>query len=327
MLKTDVAQSGPIFVPSFIQQQVPLADKNWFKTGGPARYFAQPTNAQEMADALAFARDNQLPLFMLGSGANILISDAGFDGLVINPKIMNVSHTLSCDTAYLTAGAGVALDQLINYSLEHNLLGLEEFSGIPGTVGGAVFINLHYFEFLFSHFITQATVINTKTGVISVVDTSWFNFGYNQSRLHDREHMLIDATFKVRLASRDETMYAKGRSTEIIRHRAQRYPKANTCGSFFRNFYPEEVTLVSEGKKVIWVAYYLDKVGVKGTLKVGNAQVSHQHANMLTHKGGATTQDLIAVAREMQWRVHEQFGIMPQPECQLVGFAEYPLYQ
>lgn len=308
-----------------IQNNISLADKNWFKTGGVARYFSRPTNAQEMAHALAFARENKQPLFVLGNGANILISDDGFDGLVINPAMIEINHTIDGQVGYLTAGAGVPLDQLITYGLEHNLLGLEEFSGIPGTVGGAVFINLHYFEFLFSHFLVSATVINVNTGQILTVDTGWFNFGYNQSRLHDRSYLLVDATFKLRAASRDETMYAKGRSVEIIRHRAQRYPQANTCGSFFRNFYPQEVTLISGGKKVIWVAYYLDKVGVKGTLQIGNAQVSHQHANMITHKGAATSQNIIDVAREMQRRVHEQFGIMPQPECQLVGFKNYPL--
>lgn len=312
-------------MPAGIQEHISLADKNWFKTGGAARYFAQPADAHEMARALSFAQHQNLPLFILGTGANILISDEGFEGLVINPQMTGISHEIDGSNGYLTAGAGVRLDQLISYALDHGMLGLEEFSGIPSTVGGAVFINLHYFEFLFSHFLVGATVIQVTTGQVMQVDGAWFNFGYNQSRLHDRDYLLIDATLKLKAASRDEIMYARGRSAEIIRHRAQRYPRANTCGSFFRNFYPDEVTLLSEGKKVIWVAYYLDKVGVKGTLRCGNAQVSHQHANMITHKGDATTADIIAVAREMQRRVHDAFGIMPQPECQLVGFKEYPL--
>ena len=120
-------------------------------------------------------------------------------------------------------------------------------------------------------------------------------------------------------------MYAKGRSEEMIRHRAKRYPTAYTCGSFFRNFHEHEVTLMSQGKKLIYVAYYLDKIGVKGQLLVGDAVVSYQHANMIVNRGKATTADIIALAQKMQTMVLDQFGILPQPECRLIGFKQYPL--
>src|SRR5690606_7761801 len=100
---------------------------------------------------------------------------------------------------------------------------------------------------------------------------------------------------------------------------------ANTCGSFFRNFLPHEVTLEIHDKKIIFVAYYLDKIGIKGSLQKGGALVSRQHANMIVNTGNATSSDVIAIALEMQKLVYEQFGIIPQPECQLVGFKEYPL--
>jgi UDP-N-acetylenolpyruvoylglucosamine reductase len=129
----------------------------------------------------------------------------------------------------------------------------------------------------------------------------------------------------LKTASDLEIAYARGRRTEIIRHRESRYPKQGTCGSFFRNFHTDEVTLISNGKKMIYVAYYLDKIGVKGQLRMGDAQVSYQHANMLVNLGNATTQNLIDVARKMQDLVFDQFGVLPQPECELVGFKEYPL--
>lgn len=326
MALSTAQQSSQLTPEMLIQEQVPLADKNWFGTGGSARYFAQPQTADQMAAALQFTNEHNLALYMLGSGANVLISDAGFDGLVINPQLTYVSHTHgSGKDIELTVGAGMPLDKLIAFCLRNNVLGLEEFSGIPGTVGGAVFINLHYFEFLLSQFLVRATVIEKSTGVISTVDNSWFAFGYNSSRLHERKHILIDATFALKRGDDVATAYAKGRHDEIVRHRAKRYPIKGTCGSFFRNFYENEVSLVSEGKKVIWVAYYLDKIGVKGALSVGDAQVSHQHANMIVNRGAATTADIIAVARQMQERVRDAFGIIPQPECQLIGFNEYPL--
>ncbi len=311
-----------------IQELVPLADKNWFQTGGNARYFAEPVTAAHMAEIITWAHRTRVPFFVLGSGANILISDEGFDGLVIRPQLQEIVHQKRDDTiTYVTAGAGVSIDTLIEYCLAHGLIGLEEFSGIPGTVGGSVYINLHYFEFLFSHFLVQAEVVEGATGTITTVDNSWFAFGYNMSRLHAKEHTLITATFALRSADQLEIAYARGRRAEIIRHRSKRYPQQGTCGSFFRNFYTDEVTLESEGKKVIWVAYYLDKIGVKGVLRVGDAQVSHQHANMIVNRGRATSSDIISVAREMQESVARAFGILPQPECQLVGFKDYPLLQ
>ncbi|MBS1987063.1 UDP-N-acetylmuramate dehydrogenase [Candidatus Dependentiae bacterium] len=309
-----------------IQSQVPLADKTWFKVGGPARFFCEPTSAAEFQQAVAWAQEQRLAVFVLGEGANILISDAGFDGLVIRPALRNILiHDGAEQSVMVTAEAGVSLPDLITFCLDKNILGLEEFSGIPGTVGGSVYINLHYFEFLLSQFLVSAQVVNRQTGQVQTMTNDWFNFGYNQSTLQAKEWYLLDATFKLRRCSDLEAAYARGRRIEIIRHRVSRYPAKNTCGSFFRNFHNDEVTVESNGKKMIYVAYYLDKIGVKGTLSVGGAVVSYQHANMLVNKGNATSADLVQLARAMQELVRQQFGITPQPECILVGFDTYPL--
>ena len=122
-----------------IQTNVPLHDKNWFATGGPAAYFAQPGTDQEFQEALFFAQQNCLAIFVLGKGANILISDQGFEGLVIQPYLNAIEII---DGHLVKAGAGVSMHDLIEYCLANNLSGLEEFSGIPGTVGGSVYINL-----------------------------------------------------------------------------------------------------------------------------------------------------------------------------------------
>ena len=309
-----------------IATNIPLKNKNWFKTGGNARFYAEPTNSQEFQYALAFARQQQqMPVFVLGEGANILISDDGFDGLVIHPKLQSITHEQDSTDVLLHADAGVSMDALIEYCLAHQLSGLEEFSGIPSSVGGAVFINLHYFQFLISQFLVRAQVIHKDSGIIETVDNSWFKFGYDYSTLHDGTHFLLNATFKVKLISELETAYARGRRVEIIRHRHARYPTSHTCGSFFRNFHPHEVMLESNGKKMIFVAYYLDKIGIKGALSVGDAIVSHQHANMLVNRGNATSADIVELARTIQELTMREFGILPQAECLLVGFTTYPL--
>lgn len=307
---------------------VSLADKNWFGTGGTARFFTEPESAAAFSEVVTEAQQQQVPIFVLGCGANLLISDDGFDGLVIRPHIKMFSITENPEddrTMLVTAGAGVTIDDLIAFCLDNNLTGLEEFSCIPGTVGGSVFINIHYFSFFLSQFLVHAEIINATTGKIEQVPADWFAFGYDYSTLHAKTHFLVSATFKLKKSTAIEAAYARGRSVEIARHRKQRYPYKGTCGSFFRNFHEDEVSLVSNGKKMIFIAYYLDKLGIKGELCCGGAIVSYQHANMIVNKGNATSADIIALARKMQEMVRDAFGIIPQPECQFIGFHDYPL--
>lgn len=309
-----------------IQQNIPLRHKNWFQTGGCAQYYTEPTTSQEFKDALLYAHKNSLMVTMLGQGANVLISDAGVNGLIIHPQLKHITIFHVDDTnSLVTAGAGITIEELIIYCLDNNISGLEEFSGIPGSIGGATYINLHYFQFLFSNFIVSATIIHRLTGELVTVDNAWFNFGYNQSTLMNHEYYVVDVTFTLKRITDLEVAYARGRSVEIIRHRKARYPYKNTCGSFFRNFHDNEVTLESNGKKVIWVAYYLDKIGIKGALSVGGASVSHQHANMIVTNDTTTSSDVVELARTMQQMVYDAYGILPQSECLMLGFKEYPL--
>ena len=308
------------------QEHISLQDKSWFKVGGPARWYVEPTTPEEFQDALLFAKQKNLAIFMLGEGANILISDDGFDGIVIRPHLKNITRsTYDQNHELVTAQAGVSCAELITYCLSHNLIGLEEFSGIPGTVGGSVYINIHYFNFLLSQFLVSAEVIEKATGEIHVVDNAWFCFGYDQSKLFEQEYYLVSATFKVKKTTELEAAYARGRHDEMIRYRSYRYPNQRTCGSFFRNFHKEEVEHARSDKKLIYVAYYLDKLGIKGELQIGGARISYQHANMLVTEEGAKAQDVVLLVRKMQELVYTEFGIMPQPECQFVGFKEYPL--
>lgn len=310
--------------PFSIQENVPLADKNTFRTGGNARYYVEPTTIDSFAQALDFAQTHKLEIFILGGGANILVSDQGFAGLVIRPALEECEVIENkIGDIFVKAGSGISIDNLIKFCFKNNILGLEEFSGIPGNVGGAVYINLHYYEFLLEHFLVQATLIHKTTLQVITVDKDWFQFGYDQSKLQEKEYFVLDATFKLKKAPDQLAIaHAQGRYEEIVRHRHRRYPYQNTCGSFFRNFHPEEV--INTEKKLIFVAYYLDQLGVKGVLSVGGATVSYQHANMIVTNNTASSTDIVNLTKLMQQMVYEKYGIKPQPECQLVGFEADP---
>ena len=210
-ITTDKNLSHLVQETGLITAHVPLANKNWFKTGGVAQLYAAPTNALEFQAVLSFAHTTQTPLFLLGEGANMLISDAGFDGLVIHPQLKQIKRYPLDETHDLVeAQAGVRLPELISWCLEQNLIGLEEFSGIPGTVGGSVFINVHYFEFLLSQFLVSAQVIHKGSAELLVVDNQWFNFGYNYSRLHEGDYYLVSATFKLKKVDTADAYLQKG---------------------------------------------------------------------------------------------------------------------
>ncbi len=313
---------------NLIQTNIPLATKNWFETGGPAAYYAEPTNIGELQDVVAWAQKNKQKIHLLGKGANMLISDAVINGLVIRPNLKHITYKNNDhETVRVTAGAGVEIDELITACLERNIIGFEEFSAIPGTIGGAVFINIHYFAASLADFLVSATLLDLTNSKLITVEKDWFNFGYDYSKIHKSPYIIVEATFAFKQGSALEGAFARGRAAEITRHRKQRYPYKGTCGSFFKNFSAEEVTITSNGRKAIWVAYYLDKLGIKGDLCVGGACVSHQHANMIVNQGNASSQDIINLARTMQQKVYDAFGLIPEAECQFLGFADYPLLQ
>ena len=306
-----------------IRTHVPLRRAAWFQTGGPATWFCEPRTDIEFQQAIAFARGHGLAIAALGEGANVLVSDNGFDGLAIRPR--NTEIVIKRGSALVRAGAGASVKDAINTCLGHRLLGIEEFSGIPGTIGGAVFINIHYFEHLLSELVVGGRVIDVRTGEIEDVSAQWFAFGYDRSRLHEGTHLLVDATFRLRRTDAREAAYAMGRRDEIIRHRERRYPTEKTCGSFFQNFTKAEVAHGAAGAGVTNVAYYLDQLGVKGTLRVGDALVSPKHANMIVNCGNATSADIARLARRMQDMVRKRYGLVPRPECRLIGFKKPPL--
>ena len=147
----------------------------------------------------------------------MLISDEGFDGMIIRPSLNSISHTNYRDNqALVCAQTNVSMDALIEYCLAHTILGLEEFSGIPGTVGGSVYINLHYFQFLLSHFLVSALVLEKATGTLLTVDTSWFNFGYNYSTLHNEHYYLVEATFLLKKVQKKKLRMHKGGAVKLF---------------------------------------------------------------------------------------------------------------
>ncbi|PCI74165.1 UDP-N-acetylenolpyruvoylglucosamine reductase [Candidatus Dependentiae bacterium] len=308
----------PYNIPPCIQEQVSLAHKNWFGTGGKAEYFLAAKNRTEIKQALAWAKKHTISITILGYGANILISDDGIQGLVVTIDLQSINH----QNNILTVDAGVSVDETINYALDHNLGGLEFFTSIPGSMGGATCMNIHYFNALLSDYIQTIEIIDLTSMETIKVDKSWSAFGYNQSKFLSKKYLIIAVTLKLEKLTDLQIAYARGRSDEIRRQRSRRYPPSRTCGSFFQNFSADEYKHAHGATQVPYVAFYLESVGVKGQLSSGKASVFHLHANMITTKKMATSEDICKLAHMMQEKVYKKFGLWPKPECQLLGFKQ-----
>jgi UDP-N-acetylmuramate dehydrogenase len=297
-----------------IQEKVILKPYTTFKIGGPARFFCEPMNSDEVIEALSFAKENNLPAFVLGLGANILVSDNGFQGLVVRQR----NETISVKDNFIIAQAGAVVESLINTALAENLIGFEDFSGIPSSVGAALYINLHYFDAFIANLVRSALVLNKETLKVQDVDSSWFNFNYDNSRLKtDEDHVLLEAKFELKKVDDYTKHEAIGKSKEIIRTRKYKYPSEPSVGSIFQNLNSEEQK--QYGLPTRSVAYLIDVCGLKGT-RVGDALLSHRHANMIVNVGDARAEHVLELAQIIKEKVKERFGADLRFEVQLVGF-------
>ncbi len=278
-----------------------------FKTGGPAKYFLTVKSAEEVSESIKTAHRLQIPFFIVGGGSNLLVSDCGFEGLMIK---VNVSGLRLIDSNIIFCGAGEELMDLINFSADNSLTGLEFAAGIFGLVGGAIYGNAGAYGGEIADIIKEITLVDMD-GNIKKVDANYCKFGYRDSLLKKSNEVVIDALFEL---SAGEKTDIRSKINEIIEIRAKKHPVEGKCaGSFFKNIPdPKE----KYGK--LPAGRLLEQAGCKG-LKVGGAQVFEKHANIIVNRGNATSSDIRKLADIMKERVSVKFGILLEEEVIQIG--------
>ncbi len=300
----------PTLVAERLHQLVPLASLTTFKIGGPADVLYDATSADDLASAVATARTIGIPFFVLGLGANVLIGDRGFRGLVIR----NTAAQLEFPSANLVrAESGIVIADLIKITVARGLSGLEHYVGIPSTVGGAVWQNLHFLSpapererTIFIADIVESVELLTASGERLAVDRQAMRFGYDTSRLHDSGDVALAVTF--RLTPEDPTTLQRVMQ-ENLSWRGSRHPWLEhhpSAGSIFRKI---------EG---MGAGRLIEQCGLKGH-RIGNAQISYIHANIIVNLGGATAADVRALIATAQQSVRERFDQQLEPEIGFVG--------
>jgi UDP-N-acetylmuramate dehydrogenase len=303
-----------------IQQNIPLAKFTTFKIGGPAKFFCEVGNEKELIKALNYAKENNLEIFVLGGGSNILISDEGFNGLVI--RIQNTKHQIQ-DTK-IECGAGINLSEIVKLSAENSLTGLEWAAGIPGTVGGAICGNAGAYGSSIAESVEEIRVLESSK--IKNYKSKECKFKYRDSIFKENRNLIIvSIVLKFKKGKKNEI---ENKIKEIIKKRTEKIPKEQNAGSFFKNPKVENRELIASferdtGQKAIDgkipAGWLIDEVGLRGK-KIGGAEVSEKHANFVVNLGGAKAQDIVMLASLIKMKVRDELGVQLSEEIQYVGF-------
>src|SRR6185437_6197256 len=293
-----------------LRADVVLAPFTTFKIGGPADLFIEVASADEMAAVVAAARDADIPWFVLGLGANILIGDRGFRGLVIRNA---AAHVHWSDDGLVTAESGTVMRDLILESVRRGWSGLEHYVGIPSSLGGAVWQNLHFLSpapersrTMFLAEVFDCCEILAEDGSRRSVDASYVQFGYDDTIFHHRRDIVLTATLKL---SPGDPATMRRVMEENLSWRGARHPWLDwfpSAGSIFK-----KIEGVGAGRLI-------DQCGLKG-FRHGDAQISTIHANIIVNVGHETAADVRAVIATAQERVQEKFGYHLEPEIGFIG--------
>jgi len=287
----------------------PLSAHTSYRIGGPADFFVTVKSQDELCRIVALARECQVPYFLLGSGTNILVSDKGIRGLVIENRARGSRFEVRGEEAILWAEAGALLKDLAGESVQRRLAGLEWAVGIPGTVGGAVVGNAGAHGGYVSDILTQVAILRTNGG-IQELGSEEVKFGYRTSRFKaaDRERraakpVILVAQFKLQPES---AAVLQERVAEYTRQREARQPSEPSAGSVFKRTaqYP--------------AGFLIEQAGLKGK-RIGDAQISPKHANFIVNLGQARASDVKALIDMAREAVLKQFGIQLELEQELVG--------
>ena len=311
MTPEDLAAAlAPALGAGRLQLRAPLAPYTTFRIGGPADVLYEATSADELAAAVTAARALGVPWFVLGLGANILVGDRGVRGLVIRNRAQG--HVLH-DDGRLVAESGAVVEALVLASVRAGWSGLEHYIGIPSTVGGALWQNLHFLSpaperertMFIAEVVVEAEVLREE-GDRRVLGVHEMGFGYDDSIFHHRRDVVLSAVFRL---TRGDPAGLHRVLQENLSWRGARHPWLAvhpSAGSIFK-----KIDGVGAGRLV-------DQCGLKG-FRIGDAQVSHLHANILVNLGAATAADVRALIAHAQEAVAARFGHHLEPEIGFIG--------
>lgn len=307
--------------PLAVLRDALLSQYTRFGIGGPASLLVEAPDTASFIQALAIAKASGLDFVVIGGGSNLIVADAGYQGIVL--KFTAASITI--EAARVTVDAGAILQNLVDTTIDSGLQGLETMTGIPGFVGAAVYGNAGAYGHSISERVTTVEFFDGST--IRNFSNPECRFHYRESIFKQRKDWIIFSTTLDLTPADAATLRAT--ADKILSVRNAKYPPTMKCaGSIFKNFLladlPSGVTAQIPSKSIIEgkvpSAWFLEQVGAKG-MREGGIQVADYHANLIYNNGAGTARELQTVIHELQRRVRDRFGIEVQEEVQYIGFA------
>ena len=283
-----------------------------FRIGGAADYYVTPQAEKQIADVIAFLKKSDIKYIVIGNGSNILVSDEGFRGVVVelgdgfsDYEFLQDSQDNS-DEVLVKASAGMKLTRLGNQLAANGIAGFEFATGIPGCIGGAVRMNAGAYGGEFKDILVSAKVIDDE-GIIRELSADELELGYRTSIVAKSNMIVLEATLKLRKGEPD---IIRNNISELAAKRRQKQPlEYPSAGSTFKR--PEGY----------FAGKLIQDAGLKG-YTVGGAQVSEKHSGFVINRGGATAEEVVFLIKQVQKKVMKQFNVMMQPEVRFVGFAD-----
>ena len=287
-----------------VRRDVPLGPLTTYKAGGPASLYAEVGSTDELTSLIHSGLTRDQDLLVLGRGSNLVVADAGFDGLVI--KLGGDFMMVGITGQLVEAGAAVPLPRLARQAVEARVLGLEFFVGVPGSVGGAVRQNAGCFGTETGDRLTTALVVDLHTGETEERDAGSLELGYRQSNIASGD-LVVSASFQ---GVHGDPEIGKEKLRDITRWRREHQPGGTlNAGSVFKN--PSDIT----------AGELIDHLGLKGT-RIGDVAVSDKHANFFVAGPGATSADILRLVELVKDTVFQRTGTMLENEIQFVGFEQ-----
>lgn len=288
--------------PSRLLIDEPMSRHTTFRIGGPSDYLVLPASAREASAVLALAEEYGVPVFSLGNGSNLLVRDKGIRGLVIKFGGETMGYIRHEGTTVI-AGAGASLGDVSRYASEQGLTGLEFAVGIPGSIGGAVYMNAGAYDGEISAVVSAVTAV-CPDGSIHRFDRDEIRFGYRDSVFQHNGCIICEV--ELTLVPGDGKVI-RGMMAEYTDKREARQPiEMPSAGSTFKRPHG------------YFAGTLIEQAGLKG-LSIGGAQVSQKHAGFIINAGGATAADVLGLIGEVQRRVFDKFGVELHPEVRIIG--------
>lgn len=292
---------GNIVGEENVKVNEPMKNHTSFKIGGPADFLVTPCSVQSLCEVIKLCNREKLPIFIMGNGTNLLVSDKGIRGVVV--KIYDNLNRYTVKEDCIEAYGGILLSKLSNIALENELTGLEFASGIPGTLGGAVAMNAGAYGGEMKDVVVETEFID-KDGNLSIIRGDEHQFGYRTSFIQKQSAIAVRSVIQLK---KGERAAIKALIDDLTARRQDKQPlEMPSAGSVFKR--PEGY----------FAGKLIEECGLRG-YSIGGAQVSEKHCGFIVNKGNATSKDIIDLIRHIQKTVKEKFGVDLQTEIRIVG--------